>query len=143
MTLCSFFFSFYRYFAGLIVGCLQGASKEELLSPHYSPCGTDYWIQHPMVSLQSTTTLILLLANLIPLFFILVLLHIIEFQVPEVDAIAAGSFKVIEPPDVKATGYVVHSLEAVLWAFHRSSNFKEGCLKVGRWWLCAVHFITV
>ena len=54
------------------------------------------------------------------------------FQVPEVDAIAAGSFKSLEPPDIKASGYVVHSLEAILWAFHKSSTFKEGCLKVGK-----------
>ena len=39
----------YRYFSGLIVGCLQGVSKEELLSPRYSPCGTEYWSQNPMV----------------------------------------------------------------------------------------------
>ena len=48
------------------------------------------------------------------------------------DAIATGSFKSLEPPDIKASGYVVHSLEAVLWAFHKSSTFKEGCLKVGK-----------
>jgi len=26
------------------------------------------------------------------------------------------------------SGYVVKSLEAALWAFSRSSNFREGCL---------------
>ena len=40
-----------RYFGGLIVGCLLGATKEELLSPRYSPCGGDYWDKHPMVRL--------------------------------------------------------------------------------------------
>ena len=53
-------------------------------------------------------------------------------QVPEVDAIAGGSFKHLEPPDIKAKGYVVRSLEAVLWAFHHTSSFKDGCLKVGK-----------
>ena len=53
-------------------------------------------------------------------------------QVPEVDAIAAGSFKTLEPPDIKASGYVVRSLEAVLWAFYHTQNFKDGCLKVGK-----------
>ena len=38
-----------RYFSGLIIGCLQGVSKEELLAPRYSPCGMEYWTQHPMV----------------------------------------------------------------------------------------------
>ena len=50
---------------------------------------------------------------------------------PEVDAIAAGSYKNLEPPDIKASGYVVRSLEAVLWAFYQTQNFKDGCLKVG------------
>lgn len=53
-------------------------------------------------------------------------------QAPEVDAVACGSFKKLDPPDIKATGYVVRSLEAVLWAFHHTSNFKDGCLKVGK-----------
>ena len=38
-----------RYFGGLLVGCLQGTSKEELLSPFYSPL-PDYWKQNPLVS---------------------------------------------------------------------------------------------
>ncbi len=45
---------------------------------------------------------------------------------------AAGSFKQLEPPKIKASGYVVRSLEAVLWAFYHTSNFKDGCLKVGK-----------
>lgn len=28
------------------------------------------------------------------------------------------------------SGYVVHSLEAALWAFGRSTSFEEGCLMV-------------
>lgn len=51
-------------------------------------------------------------------------------MVPEVDSIAAGSFKQREPPEIRASGYVVHSLEAVLWAFYHTENFKDGCLKV-------------
>ncbi len=47
---------------------------------------------------------------------------------PEIDAVAAGSFKVKDPPEIRGTGYVVDSLEAALWAFHRSSAFREGCL---------------
>ena len=45
-----------------------------------------------------------------------------------IDEIAAGSFKRREPPDIKGTGYVVKSLEAALWAFQRSDDFRSGCL---------------
>jgi ADP-ribosyl-[dinitrogen reductase] hydrolase len=47
---------------------------------------------------------------------------------PEIDAIAMGSFKDKGPPEIKGSGYVVQSLEAALWAFHRSHTFEEGCL---------------
>ena len=43
--------------------------------------------------------------------------------------IASGSFKHKEPPDIRGTGYVVESLEAALWAFHRTDDFREGALK--------------
>jgi ADP-ribosyl-[dinitrogen reductase] hydrolase len=46
----------------------------------------------------------------------------------EIDAIACGSFKTKNPPEIKGSGYVVESLEAALWAFYNSSTFKEGCL---------------
>lgn len=47
---------------------------------------------------------------------------------PAINAIAMGSFKHKAPPQIKGTGYVVDSLEAALWAFHKSTNFKDGCL---------------
>ena len=47
---------------------------------------------------------------------------------PAIDAIALGSFKHRDPPDIKGTGYVVRSLEAALWAFHNGADFEEGCL---------------
>jgi len=47
---------------------------------------------------------------------------------PKIAAIAAGSFKTKEPPDIKGTGYVVESLEAALWAFDRSDSFRQGAL---------------
>jgi len=46
----------------------------------------------------------------------------------EINEIASGSFKLKNPPDIKGTGYVVQSLEAALWAFHKSGSFGEGCL---------------
>lgn len=84
-----------RYFAGLLVGALQGRSRAELLSDHFAPV-PGYWAEHPLV--------------------------------PEIAEIAAGSFKEREPPQIEGTGYVVRSLEAALWAFHRSENFRDGCL---------------
>ncbi|CAN5212198.1 ADP-ribosylglycohydrolase family protein [soil metagenome] len=47
---------------------------------------------------------------------------------PEVDEVAAGSFKRKEPPEIEGSGYVVRSLEAALWAFYESDSFEEGCL---------------
>ena len=43
-------------------------------------------------------------------------------------AIADGSFKRKAPPDIRGTGYAADSLEAALWAFHNSSDFRTGCL---------------
>lgn len=85
-----------RYMAGLIVGALQGASKEELLSSRYSPLG-DGWKARPLA--------------------------------PRVDAVAAGSFKERRPPQIRGSGYVVDSLEAALWAFHSTDDFRSGCLR--------------
>lgn len=42
--------------------------------------------------------------------------------------VAAGSFARREPPDIRGSGYVVESLEAALWAFNRSHDFREGAL---------------
>lgn len=47
---------------------------------------------------------------------------------PRIDEVAAGSFKRRSPPDIRGGGYVVESLEAALWAFHRSASFREGAL---------------
>lgn len=46
----------------------------------------------------------------------------------EIGEIANGSFKLRDPPEIKGSGYVVRSLEAALWAFDRSDNFREGML---------------
>ena len=47
---------------------------------------------------------------------------------PEIDEVAGGSFVSRQPPEIVGSGYVVRSLEAALWAFHRSDSFEEGCL---------------
>ena len=84
-----------RFFGGLIVGAIQGVSKDELLSCRYAPI-EKFWDKMPLC--------------------------------PEIDEIACGSFKRKDPPEIIGSGYVVQSLEAALWAFYKSSNFKEGCL---------------
>ncbi|WP_434075996.1 ADP-ribosylglycohydrolase family protein [Moorella naiadis (nom. illeg.)] len=84
-----------RYFAALIVGAVDGAAKEELLSDHYEPTPGLWW-EAPLA--------------------------------PKIAAVASGSFKRRNPPEVRGTGYVVDCLEAALWAFYHSSSFREGAL---------------
>jgi ADP-ribosyl-[dinitrogen reductase] hydrolase len=48
---------------------------------------------------------------------------------PEIEEIAAGSFKDRQPPQIKGSGYVVKSLEAALWAFYHTADFSAGALK--------------
>lgn len=47
---------------------------------------------------------------------------------PAIARIAAGSFKAKNESHIHASGYVVHTLEAALWAFHESDNLREGAL---------------
>lgn len=103
-----------RYLAGLIVGAIDGIEKSELLSAHYSPV-SGFWRENPLSV--------------------------------EIEKIATGSFKTKMPPlspnpimsllgykttdsetAIQGSAYVVHSLEAALWAFYRSNTFGEGCL---------------
>ena len=49
---------------------------------------------------------------------------------PKVAAVASGSFKHKSPPEIRGRGYVVDTLEAVLWAFHHTGDFREGALRV-------------
>ena len=46
----------------------------------------------------------------------------------EIEDVADGSFRRREPPAIQGTGYVVKSIEAALWAFHRSTSFEQGAL---------------
>ena len=46
----------------------------------------------------------------------------------ELEEVFSGSFKSKEPPEIQGIGYVVKSLEAALWAFNKTSNFREGLL---------------
>ncbi|MBN1149358.1 MAG: ADP-ribosylglycohydrolase family protein [Anaerolineales bacterium] len=49
-------------------------------------------------------------------------------MIPEIEAVARGSYKDKQPPEIKGSGYVVACLEAALWAFYQGSSFREGCL---------------
>lgn len=47
---------------------------------------------------------------------------------PEILEIADGSYREKEPPQIRGTGYVVEALEAALWAFWKTENFRDGAL---------------
>ena len=84
-----------RYFAGLIIGAVAGATKTELLAPFYAPI-PDLWSQNPLTE--------------------------------EIAEIAGGSFCKKTLQEIRGTGHVVRSLEAALWAFSLSTDFKDGAL---------------
>lgn len=48
----------------------------------------------------------------------------------ELTNVINGSFKRLNPPDVRGSGYALKTLEAALWAFYRSDTFEEGCVMV-------------
>ena len=85
-----------RYYSGLIVGALNGCSKEDILSPAFYP-ENQSWNKNDLFG--------------------------------EIYEIVQGTFKSKQPPEIKGTGYVVKSIEAALWAFYHTDNFKDGCLK--------------
>jgi ADP-ribosyl-[dinitrogen reductase] hydrolase len=84
-----------RLLAALMVGAINGTSKEDLLSPRFAPYEGE-WDREP--------------------------LH------PEIAALSNGSYKRKQPPAVRGTGYCVDALEAALWAFHNSNDFRTGAL---------------
>ncbi len=47
---------------------------------------------------------------------------------PAIAEIARGSFQQKEEADIRASGYVVHTLEAALWAFYRTDTFADGAI---------------
>lgn len=51
-----------------------------------------------------------------------------ETLAPKIEAVAAGSFTHRAPPDIRGTGYVVQSLEAALWAFATTDDFRAAVL---------------
>lgn len=51
-----------------------------------------------------------------------------KFRTEEVEKIAFKKTYKGNPPYIKGTGHVIKSLEAALWAFHKSRSFKHGAL---------------
>jgi ADP-ribosylglycohydrolase len=49
---------------------------------------------------------------------------------PTIDEVAAGSFREKEPPEIRGTGHVTRTMEAALWAFQRTDDFRSGALQV-------------
>lgn len=47
---------------------------------------------------------------------------------PAIAAVALGSYKTKSREQISSSGYVVHTLEAALWAFHHHATFREGVL---------------
>jgi ADP-ribosyl-[dinitrogen reductase] hydrolase len=45
-----------------------------------------------------------------------------------VQSVFEGSWRTKVPPEIKAGGYVVDTLEAALWAFGRTATFRDGAL---------------
>lgn len=102
-----------RYFGALITGALIGAEKEELLSPLYCPpleMGDGPGAAEDKGRDRRSTY------------------WDAHPMVPEIQAVAEGSFKHRNPPEIRGSGYVVESLEAALWAFYHSDTFEEGSL---------------
>lgn len=49
-------------------------------------------------------------------------------QWPEVAPILSGSWRGRHRPDIRSSGYVLHSLEAAIWCVARTTNFREAVL---------------
>ena len=49
---------------------------------------------------------------------------------PGIAEIAAGTYRERKPPQICGSGYVVHTLEAALWALATTDDFRSGLLKV-------------
>ncbi|UJR18191.1 hypothetical protein I4U23_005092 [Adineta vaga] len=90
-----------RIYTALILGALQGFSKDDLLNNEklFVPNGlpNDYWITNPLE--------------------------------PTVLEVIKGSYKHRQPPEIKASGFVIETMEAALWAFYHTDSFEEGALK--------------
>ncbi|CAF0835878.1 unnamed protein product [Adineta ricciae] len=87
-----------RYYGALIVAALQGKSKDELLSNQFYENNKEWFNGKD--------------------------LH------PDIKSIAKGTYKNDNGYDggIRGKGYIVSALEAALWAFWSTTNFKDGAL---------------
>lgn len=53
-----------------------------------------------------------------------------EAETPEIQAVARRRHADVDPDGLAASGYVVHTLEAALWALATSDDFRSGALRV-------------
>lgn len=47
----------------------------------------------------------------------------------EIQAIANGAWQTKQEPDIQSTGYVVHTLEAALWAVYSTESFRDALIR--------------
>ena len=111
-----------QYFAALIIGALRGTPKHLLLSPFFHPFhsydndnnnlnnnnnnnnsneGRNGWKEDDLV----VTT-------------------------EELAGIVRGEYKTKSEEEISNGGYVVHTLESVLWVFHHTDSFEEGLIQI-------------
>lgn len=104
-----------RYFAGLIVGAIQGASKKELTTPFFVPQGLprNYWSINPLCTEVSE-----MVSNF----------HTKELK--PYNKVLATDEEVRAYTGIFNSGYSVKSLEAALWHLKNSESFEEGVLRI-------------
>ena len=86
-----------KLMCSLIIGALNGVSKDVLLSSRYKG-DSEMWYYDDLQ--------------------------------PEIFDISLGLYKNKSESDIESSGYVVHSLEAAIWAFNKTDNFRAGALLV-------------
>lgn len=52
----------------------------------------------------------------------------VDFECPVVRAVAQGVYRSKKRSEIRGSGYVVESLEAALWCFDKTSNFRDAVL---------------
>lgn len=103
-----------RYFTSLLIGALLGKSKQELLSPQYY---RQYFSNGPKPYISTGVRLL-------------------DEQIEEnekhlereIESIALGGYKTKLVDCISTSGYVVNTLEAVLYCFYKTTSFEEALI---------------
>src|SRR4051812_1292881 len=131
-----------RYFAGLLVGALHGATVSALLHQGLYEPVSGLWGReplHPKIAAVAAGSFRTKeppgirggAAGALPhkaLSEPVSGLWGREPLHPKIAAVAAGSFRTKEPPGIRGGGYVVDALEAALWALRSTRAFEDGVL---------------